>query len=565
MSAYKKRREIRHERRGVVCDYWMMLLCRSHVRRLAAPGVLFALSSLEGCVVSSSPPQQPPPAVPRYAMGPMPPSVAPSATPVETYRPLSARAHAKAPLFVPGSQVQRLVSYDVVDGQAVMEGDVLLGPANSLLVRYGIPWAPVTNVKSAVAISNRSHLWPRGEMPYVIDPSAAGKTSAINGAIAQLNQTELELKPRTKEADYLVFKADGSGCYSYIGRIGGGQEVQIADCGQGSIIHEVLHAAGFYHEQSRGDRDQFITIVWDEISPGYRDNFEKRDDNGQDIGAYDYGSIMHYSSRAFSRSGKPTIIPRVANATIGQREGMSAGDRAAISALYGGGATPPQPSPPQPAPQPNPPAPQPMPTNAGFGGNYTSARGNVVCTQSAATVTCQYPGGSLFCTASTTTQLDCGWTGGGSGRAIFVRQASGVLAGTYGDFFSANSRGQWDLIPAGGNSAPPAPNPPQPAPPSPSTASSLSGNFTSTRGPLTCNENGSSVACTFTETASGRVDCTKDTTGLNLSCTWAMFVPIPGSGRAMFRRANASDRNLTGTWGYFMDAASGGRWDIQPR
>ena len=63
---------------------------------------------------------------------------------------------------------------------------------------------------------------------------------------------------------------------------------------------------------------------------------------GRDIGPYDYGSIMHYTTDAFSRTGRPTIITKVPNTPIGQREGLSALDRAAITQLYGaaGGATP---------------------------------------------------------------------------------------------------------------------------------------------------------------------------------------------------------------------------------
>ncbi len=101
----------------------------------------------------------------------------------------------------------------------------------------------------------------------------------INSAIAQINQTELKVRPRAaSDNDFVIFhdSGSGSGCSSFLGRIGGSQQIEVADCGQGSVMHEVLHAGGFYHEQSRGDRDEFITIVFDEIAPEFRDEFEKR-------------------------------------------------------------------------------------------------------------------------------------------------------------------------------------------------------------------------------------------------------------------------------------------------
>lgn len=34
----------------------------------------------------------------------------------------------------------------------------------------------------------------------------------------------------------------------------------------GSIIHEILHALGFYHVQSSTNRDDHVNIVWDNIN-----------------------------------------------------------------------------------------------------------------------------------------------------------------------------------------------------------------------------------------------------------------------------------------------------------
>ena len=375
----------------------------------------------------------------------------------ETFHPRSSRQSTRALMYLPGRFGQENVAYDVVDGVAVVEGDIVLGPAGAAPLRYGVPWDSMgggrPDLETAVVTRSRSHIWPGSQMPYEIHRSV-GRVSAgyVAWAVEHMNTTPLKLRPRTSaDRDYVVFvdSGDGSGCSSYIGRIGGPQQIELADCGRGSVVHEILHAAGFWHEQSRNDRDNFINIIWDEIDSDARDNFEKAGTSGVDVGAYDFESMMHYSQYAFSRRGRPTIVPKVSGTKFGQREGLSAGDRRALNMLYGSGTAPTAP-PVQPPPRVTPPpvptlrpptTPPPAARVASFAGLYSSTRGNMSCGQSGAFVQCAYPGGLLYCFANGTT-LDCGWSGNGQGRAAFSLQGN-LLVGAYGDGPSNSNRGVW--------------------------------------------------------------------------------------------------------------------------
>jgi len=201
------------------------------------------------------------------------------------------------------------------------------------------------------AISNPSLKWPNAQIPYYISGHfSATERAVIARAMAEYHSTTcLRFIPRTTHRNYIHILR-GSGCSSMVGRVGGAQTVSLGHgcVHYGTVIHELMHASGFWHEQSRYDRDSYVTINWSNIWPGMAFNFNKKTRSvTQDLGLpYDYRSVMHYPQYAFARDRRvPTIYPRQSGVQIiGQKLGFSELDKKGLNLLYQCGGTIPKPT-----------------------------------------------------------------------------------------------------------------------------------------------------------------------------------------------------------------------------
>ena len=231
------------------------------------------------------------------------------------------------------------VEYAVVDGMAIFEGCIALGTVEEMEQRMAALNAD-PSVSHGVVISGDQYRWPNSVIPYDVDPALTNKqrvTDAIKHIEQKTGCLRFVVRTASNAAQYpnYVHVKPSSGCWSFVGMRGGKQDLGLAGgCSTGNTIHEFLHAAGMWHEQSREDRNSFVKVNFENITAGREHNFNQHITDGDDVGPYDYGSIMHYPAKAFSKNGQPTIEPLQSGVTIGQRTSMSDGDVKTIQSIY---------------------------------------------------------------------------------------------------------------------------------------------------------------------------------------------------------------------------------------
>lgn len=147
--------------------------------------------------------------------------------------------------------------------------------------------------------------WPEGIIPYDISKLSAEQRGIVKRAMERWEGTgaKMSFVPRVDQAEYVLFTGNltNGNNTSLVGYEKGKRaEINITAFwwkqGEWMIVHELGHVLGFFHEHQRWDRDDYLTVHYENIKAGRSSDYDWIPGTNWIVSStpYDYRSIMHY-------------------------------------------------------------------------------------------------------------------------------------------------------------------------------------------------------------------------------------------------------------------------------
>lgn len=173
--------------------------------------------------------------------------------------------------------------------------------------------------------------WPNGIWYYKIVSSR--RTEILQAMSWIAANSSVKFVERTNQANYVTIYDTNAGTSesNHVGMESYSKEIYIsASHAVGTIAHEILHSLGFFHEQNRPDRDQYINVYLDRIPYNDKNTRYQYQINplAKGVGIFDFNSIMMYSSNGIMEKKNGQEWQR-------QRDSLSLGDIEGLAHLYG--------------------------------------------------------------------------------------------------------------------------------------------------------------------------------------------------------------------------------------
>nr|CAH0102758.1 unnamed protein product [Daphnia galeata] len=183
--------------------------------------------------------------------------------------------------------------------------------------------------------------WPKPfQVPYDIDSTFTARERCVIGHAMKKyhNHTCIRFVPRNGESDFIQINKlnitgwdcnslgsgyiDGSGAHTV------NFSPQCFEIEPATAMHELMHRLGFDHEQERPDRDNYITVIYENIPADWRPQYEIAAGSTALL-QYDYSSVMHYPLVDRMKTKKNTR-----GVEVGQHRGLSKLDIMKLNLMY---------------------------------------------------------------------------------------------------------------------------------------------------------------------------------------------------------------------------------------